>query len=523
MGYSDRAPMKVGGGSQEQRVLKIGRGVSEAGVHTPWDRTDATRYLCASAYLYRPFRNYVIQTFVEDKHQALAASYGIDPVIILKHCLVARRINRTRDILLTIPVLLALFGLLASIIPGVGLLIAPVLVFLAAVAAFIIIAWEQWKIEFQIVRNNFTKKRFEPGVSSHAFSGEEEQVFREVESAQKSNTMIYAAFSPFVGSGNNIGSWSVSVDLNKGKEDVGGYLQPKSFHIKELYEEVTRTLRALEFPNCSIEDKVCISGLDIRGDEKFLPDLMGRPRTRIEPSAIDEYVTHPSLQARHYQTFRVVDWSGELILTAFLRAAKTGHNLFIEASYCMLVPVDEGYRAVDSMNPAPGWRDWLRLFATSATKTIFIWLAWPFYILKLISHPLNHWSHEREVRRMIRENPAFNHGAVTSLRESTCTSNLYRRYFQKLDKEMYMKTLESQILDCIVDFLDAHNVDTSDLKEAQTKITNSGIIVAGGSSVEANTLAVGRGSTAVGPESQAQGAIKFIKGLGRRVAGGREH
>ena len=521
MGNMNRAPMKVGG-PPEQRVLKIGRNVSEPGAHGQWEKTEATRYLCASAYLSRTFRNSAIRSLLEDKHHALAMSYGIEPVTVLKHCLIARHLSRTRDLLLLIPAFLVLLGLWSSAAAGPGGLdLFPVLALLAVVVAFAVISWEQWKIEFQIVRNNFTKKRFEPGAFSRGFSMEEEQAFREVDAAQKANVMIYGAFSPFVGCGNNIGSWSVAVDLAKGKDDVGGYLQPKSFQVKELYDEINRTLRGLEFPNCSVEDKVCVSGLDIRGDDKFLPDLMGRPQIHVEPSAIEAYVTHPSFQARHYQTFRLVDWSGELVLTAFLRAAKTGHNLFIEASYCLLVPVDENHRRVDSMNPVPGWRDWLRLLSASAMKTAFIWLVWPFYMLDLMLHPLHHWQHEREVRRMIRENPAFNHGASTSLRESACISNFYRRYFQKLDKEMYMKTLESQILNCAVEFLDAHNVDTSDLKEAQTRIINSGIIVTGGSSVDANTLAVGHGSTAVGEQSPDKGAIKLIRGLTRRVAAGK--
>lgn len=520
MGNPDRASLKVGG-IPEPRVLRIGRSAPEVKVHAQWERTEATRYLCASAYLSRAFRNRVIKTFIDDKHNALAVCYGIDPVMILKHCLAARRIGRTRDLLLLIPAALLLLALLSPAIAGPGaVVLTPALFFIALLAAFCIIAWEQWEIEFHIVRQKFTKKRFEPGALPRDFDMKAEQAFEEVAAAQKSNVMIYAAFSPFVGCGNTIGSWSVPIDVTKGKEEVGGYLPPKSFEVKDLYNEINRTLRTLEFPNCSIEDKVCVSGLDVRGEEKFLPDLMGRPRTSIEPSAIDEYVTHPSSQARHYQAFRLVDWSGELILSVFLRAARTGRNLFVEVTYCLLVPVDETHRRVDSMNPVPGWRDWSRLLMASAGKAALIWLVWPFYMLELALHPLQSWLHEREIRHMIRENPAFNHGAVTSLREMTCTSNLYRRYFQKLDKEMYMKILESQVLDCVVRFLDERNIDTSELKEAQTRIINSGIIVGGGSSVEANTLAVGHGSTAVSEQPSGNGAIKFIQGLTRKVAGG---
>lgn len=69
--------------------------------------------------------------------------------------------------------------------------------------------------------------------------------------------------------------------------------------------------------------------------------------------------------------------------------------------------------------------------------------------------------------------------------------NAYRRYFQKLDKEMHLKILERQILDTIVRFLDARNIDTSDLKERQTTILNNGLVVSGSGSIQAESLAVG--------------------------------
>jgi hypothetical protein len=513
MGIQNRAPLQVGV-PQEPRVLKVGRTRTEAGTSGQWDNTEATRYLCASAYLNRAFRNWVIRHFIEHKHIALEVSYGIDPVTILKHSLIARSISRTRNLLLFIPVVIVALGLFSSLVASpVGIVTLPAAEIVALLAAIGIIAWEQWKLEFKIVREKFTKKHFDPSIPARHFNLEQEQAFREIETAQKANVMIYAAFSPFVGCGNNIGSWSIPVDLTKGKEDVVGSLQPRPFELKDLYTETERAFRTLEFPNYAIEDKLCISGLDIRGEEKFLPDLMGRPCTRIESALVEEPGAESSMQARRYQTFRLVDWSGELILSTFLRFAKTGHNLFIEVSYCLLVPVDEVYRSVDKMNPVPSWQDWIKLLSASAIKSIFIWLAWPFYICSLLFHPLIAWLKEREEKKMIRENPAFNHGAVSSLREATCTSNVYRRYFQKLDREMYLKTLESQILTCIVEFLDERNIDTSSLKEAQTKIVNSGIILTGGSSLDANTLAVGHGSSAISNDAPGAGAVKFIKKL----------
>jgi hypothetical protein len=516
----DRAPLRVGSPlkidlNPDQSVLKVGRGASAQKLPGRWQDTDATRYLCARAYLTRLFRNHVIQHLMEHKHQALASSWGIDPVTIVKHSLVARRIGRIRDLLLVVPVLVALLGLMIAPAAPLGFFL---LLFIGLAGAFGIIAWERWKVEFNIVRRNFTKKNFNPGVQDHRFDHEAEQSFREIEEAQQSNVVIYSAFSPFVGCGTNVGTWPLAVDVTKGKEELGSRTQPRSFKVEELYTSIAEKLRSLDFPNCSVENKLCISGLDVR-DDKFLPDIMARPRTQIDENSMESYIAHPTNQARHYQSFRLVDWSGELVLTTFLRAAQSGGNLFIEGNYCMLAPIDDAYRVVDSMNPVPSLRDWARLLVQSAFKTVLIWPFWAAYILEILFSPLHRWLHEREIRKMIRENPAFNHGASESLREYACRSNVYRRYFQKLDKERYMRILDNQVLDCIAQFLDARGIDTSELKRTQQLIVNSGIIVSGGSSVEATSLAVGQGSQAT-HQSSPSGAVKFIRELANRAGAG---
>jgi hypothetical protein len=95
---------------------------------------------------------------------------------------------------------------------------------------------------------------------------------------------------------------------------------------------------------------------------------------------------------------------------------------------------------------------------------------------------------------MIRCNPMYNYGAVQSIREQAASPN-YRMYFQKLDKEMHVKTIEQNILDAIIDFLDNHGVDTASLRERQSTILNNGVIVTGGS-IHADNFAVGNQATA---------------------------
>jgi len=98
-------------------------------------------------------------------------------------------------------------------------------------------------------------------------------------------------------------------------------------------------------------------------------------------------------------------------------------------------------------------------------------------------------------RKAIEKNPLFNYGAVTSLRQALSSGD-YGHYFQKMDGDLYNKLFEHEVLDSLVEFLDAHGIDTSDLKERQNTILNNGVIVHGGD-VKAESLAVGAGSHAV--------------------------
>lgn len=67
---------------------------------TPTQQSETTRYLCAAAYLDRNFANHVITKVLQEEHRAVAPSYGVDIVPVVRHCLAAERRRRLRDIVL---------------------------------------------------------------------------------------------------------------------------------------------------------------------------------------------------------------------------------------------------------------------------------------------------------------------------------------------------------------------------------------------------------------------------------------
>jgi hypothetical protein len=189
-----------------------------------------------------------------------------------------------------------------------------------------------------------------------------------------------------------------------------------------------------------------------------------------------------------------VEWDGELILSLFIRVTKPGRDLFVEANYLLLTPVRDSLRRLDSISARRAWKHAIEIALTSIPWV----LAWPLMAFKWMEG-IEKWRHRREIRKRIRDDATFDRGALSSIREEYSSAK-YHRYFQKLDKEMYHKVLEKHILDTIVDFLEIHNVDTSDLKQRQQFILNSGVIVGGGGSV------YNMGAMSVGAQSQAAAA-----------------
>ena len=459
--------------------------------------THTTRFLCAAAYSDSSFRDAVIRNMLDEEHKAVAPSFGMDPALVARHCLRARKTLAARDRWL---IGLAVFFPLAAAVTNDPVVGIP-LTLLVWVAAFVICFAYKLRV-LRILTEKFTRDKFNPELEA----GVDDRDVAHLEEAQTGNTVIYTGFSPFVGSGINLGGWSFALDLRKSadrseaEQDQGSRKTaaddetaiPFPVEIGDLYQRVSDEVAGLNLDRVTIEDKIYVNGQDIRGDQRFLTNPLARPRVKVDPSVITTAMHEGSHQVRHYRCIRVVDWSGELVLSIFLRFSKLSHNLFVEASYFLLTPVKEKYHAVDTMAAKPSFRKFAEFFLYSAVLSTFLELWALFKILIKLQHGLQRWSERREERKTILENPSFDYGASFSIRE-WASSESYRRYFQKLDKEMYLKVLEKNILDSILTFLEERNVDVSDFKQRQTTILNNGVMISGGS-LNADSLAVGRGA-----------------------------
>lgn len=456
-------------------------------VTADYKRTDTTRYLSAAAYQDKAFRDQVIEQVVDEKYKAIGASYGVDIATVAKHCLIAKRFEIGLDSSMAVLLLLAVLLAIAN----------SAFVLLPLLIAWFVTLLQVWISDLEIA-SNFAKRTFDQESSHFLFNGSlksslEDRV-ADIASEQNGNVVVYSGsrFSPFIGSGLDVEGWSFTLRIDKGKEELGVSLDPISFRLEELYDHLADGVTEFGLYGLTIEDKLYVDGQEIRDDKRFLRDPFSRPRVQVKSSLVKSFVDNPTQAVRYYKCIRVVSWKGELILSIFVRFTKVKNKLYAEVNYFLLPPLVDKYHDVDTTNPTLTLRSILNLVAKSLIKAPFLLAYSPVLTLQHIYRPYRRWRQQRLTKRSIEMDLAFDYGASISIRESA-TSSEYRRYFQKLDKEMNLKIVERQILDSIIKFLDSRNVDTSDLKDRQEWILNEGVIVSGGS-IQAESLAVGKGA-----------------------------
>jgi hypothetical protein len=119
-----------------------GQFFSHAAARPAGPMNNATRYLCAAAYLDSAFANKVLSELV-GSHRAVVPSRGIDLLPIIRHCLQARKMQLARDVLL---VILLLAGLILATFPTI------LIIFLAFVLGFLPgVEWERKSVGVKLL------------------------------------------------------------------------------------------------------------------------------------------------------------------------------------------------------------------------------------------------------------------------------------------------------------------------------------------------------------------------------------
>jgi hypothetical protein len=252
-------------------------------------------------------------------------------IALLKQCLAARRRKRIRDLSLALLLLICLFVVIYSENPW-------------SIVPFWLIAWgitfaEIWISYHKVIAKYFSKEHFDPDAISYLCNRKIGEKLEKIANVKDGNVIVYSGFSPFIGSGFDIGGWSFALNISKGKKEVGETLEPLPFQVIELYDYLNDSLGSLHLDGMNIEEKLFMNGKDIRNDKRFLADPCGCPYTKVDPKLIKLFIDNSTQIIRHYKCIQVIDWKGELIVSIFIRLLKLNRNLFVEAIYFLLTPL----------------------------------------------------------------------------------------------------------------------------------------------------------------------------------------
>jgi len=137
-----RPPTRPGPAVPPAEAVPAGRFFGHAAARPAGPMSNATRYLCAAAYLNPAFANKVLSELV-GSHRAVVPSRGIDLVPIIRHCLQARKMQLARDVLL---VILLLAGFILATLPTISV------IFLAFVLGFLPgVEWERKSVGVRLL------------------------------------------------------------------------------------------------------------------------------------------------------------------------------------------------------------------------------------------------------------------------------------------------------------------------------------------------------------------------------------
>jgi hypothetical protein len=414
---------------------------------------------------------------LDQPRRAVAQSPDVDTPVVLCHAVAALRRHAGRE---------AVLALCAAALVG-SLLTQSVTVFLLVLlAAWLTLVIDTWYVRHQVLARTLARSVFRRQDAPQPSSVQQRRSLAAVAERTSGNVVVHSGYSPFNGSGRPDRSWSFIVDVSRPSL---GHDRPVPFTTAELRDAVVAQIRALRLPGLRLEERLLVSGEDVRGDRRFLPDPLRAPATEAPRHLVEDVLGHPQDRVRHYVHISVAGWHGQLVTSLFLRLVQLPGGLFVEANYSLLPPVREEYQEVDRILPTPTARQLAGLAGRCARSTPLSLVKSVPAVVGMVLSPLRSALEERAQQRAIEADLTFDYGPVVSLRERAADRR-FQRYFQSKDYEMHVKTLERRVLDCVTDFLEGHGIDASEIQERTNTIINNGVMAAAGSSVSAESISV---------------------------------
>jgi len=301
----------------------------------------------------------------------------------------------------------------------------------------------------------------------------------EIEGQQAGNTVVYSNFEPFVGAGEVVSTTAFAQRLAPKEPEPavpGGPRPPRvrsfaapPFTAKEIVDHVRKQLRTLttgtdprrRLPGTSVEDLVFQSSREV-----------GPRGMHTGEAEIEAIIEEPGAK-RHYLVCRSNGWGGDLVTSVHIHLAVQADSLYLELSCTVLAPCTERYRLVD-MEDGSGPHARFRALRTAVQSTPRTIMHSPVGLVRAAGDVTgNHSSQGWRLSHRSRD-----HGSRVSVRKIG-TRNKLRNFTQRQDIDKFCRLIQGSVYSHVLDFLEDHEVDTTDVRAQRASIVNVGVAISG--------------------------------------------
>jgi len=310
-----------------------------------------------------------------------------------------------------------------------------------------------------------------------------------------SNKLIVSGgYSPFLGAGSDLDSWSFTVNLSDSAEKTKPTIK---FSPEEIHDRIKARLLDIGMDDMSVSEQLFVNGRDINLISGLQPKgRFAKPEITITDELLKDKMYKSDKLQRHYTVVKIPLWDRQIIISMFFRLVIVKDILFVESRFFLLKPLKEKYLNIENLPEKKRFRENVSNALLAAIKAPFTWLWSIIQFLGFVQNSITGGSNKvKQWRKEVEDTRLYNYGWDVSLREKWSSTG-FERYFQQVDQDLNLKLLTNEFLTAMLDFLEEKNVSTEQFRATSTKIINEGVMISGGE-VKAGSLAVGKGSKIV--------------------------
>ncbi|WP_436491767.1 hypothetical protein [Actinokineospora sp. HUAS TT18] len=295
---------------------------------------------------------------------------------------------------------------------------------------------------------------------------------------ESTEIVVHRGYDPFVGAGQGHRPWSIAVPLERAK----GREATTTLSTAALYDAIVAEVTALRqattltpaarLGRLSVDELVAVSAaelVDHMAEPASVPFILGEghpPYDRISSRLATQLRDNPIEWARYYRAFRVETWDRNLVLSVYLHVAMDDTMLYVEWTPCVLRPIKDEFQRVDAVSRSPlhpigqAMLDLVK-FPTSVPRRLIT-------LLTLI----------RARRKEAGVIDPDDYGSLSSLRELAADTS-ERNYFQLVDRDRYLKIIESRVVRAVSALLHSAGYVTASFDVQATAVIQNNVRIDG--------------------------------------------